>query len=113
MLEPILKIHNKILRAIYFLGYRVEDKYKKAGILNVYELFIYELLKFLINSCRGVFVDDLNKIIEIRDNAYYETRSVVKRLTNAILNRTNINAIHFTIEQMYFTMSLEKLIFYR
>ncbi len=104
-LDTIYKIQNKILRAIYFLGYRdpVHDKYKKARILNVYELFVYELLKFVIKSVRNSLVDELNQVIRIRDEVYYETRSVVKRLTNPVVHRTNImrNSLHYRANVLY------------
>ena len=66
-LEPILKMKKKILRLVLFLKYRqsVSKYFDILYILTVHQLYVYELIKFVLRSFNKLHtVDYLNSLYE-------------------------------------------------
>ena len=75
-LEPILKMQKKILRLILILKFRqsVSEYFDILNILTVHELYVYELLKFVLRSLNKLHTDDyLNSLYEF-DVTTHSTR---------------------------------------
>ena len=80
-LKPILKMQKKILRLILFLKYRqsVSEYFDLLNIMTVQELYVYELLKFVLRSLNKLHTDDyLNSLYEF-DVTTHSTRKSRKR----------------------------------
>ena len=68
-LEPIYVLQKKILKFVYFRKSRdsCNDIFFENNILKVYELHIYELLKFVLKSMIGAHVQDyLNNMFNFK-----------------------------------------------
>ena len=78
ILEPILKMQKKFLRLILFLKYRqsVSEYFDNLNNLTVQELYVYELLKFVLRSLNNLHTDDyLNSLYEFDVTTYSTRRS--------------------------------------
>ncbi len=69
----------------------------------MHELYVYELLKFVTKAVRKTLPNELNSTILLRDNAPYETGSVVRCQTSIPYHRTNIkrNSLHYRANILY------------
>ena len=77
-LEPILKMQKKVLRLILFLKYwqSVSEYFDILNILTVHELYVYELLKFVLRSLNKLHTDDfLNSLYEFDVTTHSTGRS--------------------------------------
>ncbi len=80
-LEPILIMQKKIIRIMTFAKWResVNVTFEKYKILTVYELYIYELLKFVIRSLNKMHEDEyLNELFAYEPPSKYATRRSTK-----------------------------------
>ena len=81
-LEPIFILQKKILKFIYFRKRRdtCSDIFNDNKILTVFELYIYELLKFVLRSViRAHTQDFLNNMFEVtncRNTRYSNNQSL-------------------------------------
>ena len=75
-LEQILKMQKKILRLILFLKYRqsVSEYFDNLNILTVHELYVYELLKFVLRSLNKLHTDDYLSSLYGFDVTIHSTR---------------------------------------
>ena len=70
-LKPILTLQKKILKFIYFRKKddHSEDIFLENSILTVYELHIYELIKFVLKSIHKLHAEDfLNNLFQFEKN---------------------------------------------
>ena len=76
-LKIILNLQKKILKFIYFRNRResCNDIFEKNQILTVYELHLYELLKFVLRS-----INNLHKQ-EFLNDLFFAKNSRITRLT--------------------------------
>ena len=91
MLEPIFRLQKKILKLIYFRKFSdsSSDLFVKHKILNVYQLHIYELLKFVLKSlCKLHQEPQLNDMFTFVERRI--TRSSAKPLLNEPICRRQI-----------------------
>ena len=85
MLEPIFMLQKKILKPIYFRKYSdsSSDLFMKHKILNVYQLHIYELLKFVLKSSSR-----LHQEPQLNDMFTFVERRITRKSSKPRLNET-------------------------
>ncbi len=91
-LELILKLQKKIVRLILFLEYRdnVSHLFERNLILSVHELYVYELLKFVIRSLNKMNADEYLNNLYGAECPTRSTRRSEKRLLKIPKSKTQI-----------------------
>ena len=95
-LEPIFILQKKILKFIYFRKRRdtCSDIFNDNKILTVFELYIYELLKFVLRSViRAHTQDFLNNMFEVtncRNTRYSNNQSLQEPVRKRQIERQSI-----------------------
>ena len=95
-LEPLFILQKKILKFIFFRGRRdtCQDIFNDYKILTVFELHIYELLKFVLRSLIGAHTQDfLNNMFVFansRETRYSNNQSLIEPLVKRQIERHSI-----------------------
>ena len=77
VLNDIFLVQKKILRITYFRNrrYPSDELFKRSEIMNVFDLYVFELLKFAVRSSRESQLHNINSVF-IHKNSLVFTRSV-------------------------------------
>ena len=107
-------MQKKILKFIYFRKKKDHsfDIFDKNCILTVYELHIYELLKFVLRSIKGLHTEDtLNNMFEF-ETSHIHTRSSKLRLLKVKLCRTKMerNSIYYRSAKLFNSLQSMQLL---
>ena len=90
VLHPIFRLQKRILRRIFFCSSSVPsaELFKRAGVLSVYSLHIYELVKQIVLSCSNLqYFEDRNNWFQLIDHSY-NTRSKTTKQVSISTKRT-------------------------
>ena len=91
-LRNIFLVQKKVLRLIFFKSrrYPSEELFERSGIMNVYNLYVFELLKYAVNATRGTFDEHVGSLFTHKASLI-STRSVVSNMFHIPHLRLEIN----------------------
>ena len=92
VLNDILLVQKKILRITYFKNrrYPSDELFKRSEIMNVFDLYVFELLKFAVRSSRESQLHNIKSVF-IHKNSLVFTRSVSSNMFYVPEARTQVS----------------------
>ena len=92
VLNDIFLVQKKILRITYFKNrrYPSDELFRRSEIMNVFDLYVFELLKFAVRSCRENQLHNIKSVF-IHKNSLVFTRSVSSNMFYVPEARTQVS----------------------
>ena len=92
VLNDIFLVQKKILRITYFKNrrYPSDELFKRSEIMNVFDLYVFELLKFAVRSSRESQLHNIKSVF-IHKNSLVFTRSVSSNMFYVPEARTQVS----------------------